>query len=493
MLGAVRFASQTSFYWTFKELKHESTAPSGVTFSVFTEPLRNWNSIGAVALPSEPKVFTEPLRNWNKSSLISWLISSLVFTEPLRNWNQQLIQALFMTWHVFTEPLRNWNTYRNEPMMMVFRVFTEPLRNWNRRITIKINNNIFNLVDRDINVYAYREGDGVNTLITTQDITGNNNIFIGDNNVSFRVIDNNGLAIADINVSYELQGGTPIFVGQTNSDGMISNYPLSFPIDLLDTNIDFIFTFPSSYGLENNEIVISKKIISGYYISTYQPISLVANITEHNNGMKTVEMDDNSYAISKYTFANPVLDNIMMVPLDNVNYFNIQSVSSVVRFLTISDVLIISGFGLIAPIFAVFITDTITGGTVAVVGVAATIYLITRSIGQIPLAALIDRIKGERDDFWFMFFGSIGISLVPLLYLVIQTPLQLYGVQFLYGLFGAIVFPSWMAIFTRHIDKGKEGIEWGVYQTLVDLGSATTALIGGFIAFRFGFDNLFNP
>lgn len=174
-----------------------------------------------------------------------------------------------------------------------------------------------------------------------------------------------------------------------------------------------------------------------------------------------------------------------------LGYFSLKKINPVIRYLTISDILVIGGFGLILPIFAVFITESIKGGTVEVVGIAMAIYLITKSLGQIPVAGIIDKIKGERDDFWVMFIPSVLYSLVPLLYLTIDTPEGLYLVQFIYGLAAAAVFPAWMAIFTRHIDKEHEGVEWGVYQTLVDLGSAAAASLGGFIAFRFGFEYLF--
>lgn len=173
------------------------------------------------------------------------------------------------------------------------------------------------------------------------------------------------------------------------------------------------------------------------------------------------------------------------------NYFILRKINSVIRILTISDVLIISGFGLVAPIFAVFITDSIKGGTLEVVGIASAIYLLAKSLGQIPAAIIIDKIKGEKDDFWAMLIGSVIFSIVPLFYLVINTPVQLYLVQLMYGISTAITLPAWMAIFTRHIDKKHEGVEWGVYQTLVDLGGAGAASLGGFLAYRFGFAPLF--
>lgn len=172
-------------------------------------------------------------------------------------------------------------------------------------------------------------------------------------------------------------------------------------------------------------------------------------------------------------------------------YFNVRKINSVIRFLTLSDIFLLGAFGLIAPVFAVFVIGNINMGTVEVVGIAEGIYLLTRSVGQIPFAALIDRIKGEKDDYWALFIGSLVFSVIPLFYLVISEPWHLYVLQFFYGLASAATYPSWYAIFTRHIDKNHEGVEWGVYQTLVDFSMAATASIGGFIAYRYGFSQLF--
>jgi len=61
----------------------------------------------------------------------------------------------------------------------------------------------------------------------------------------------------------------------------------------------------------------------------------------------------------------------------------------------------------------------------------------------------------------------------------------------LYGIAAALTFPSWMAIFTRHMDHNREGIEWGMYYTMIDLSAACAATIGGFVAVKFGFIPLF--
>lgn len=170
-----------------------------------------------------------------------------------------------------------------------------------------------------------------------------------------------------------------------------------------------------------------------------------------------------------------------------LQHYFLKDINPVIRLLIISDTVLVGAAGLLGPIFALFIEDFIQGGNAAVAGLAASIYLFTKSVFQIPIAHFIDRIRGERDDFWLMFIFTIIIAFIPLLYLIITTPFQLYIVQFILGLFTAFTFPTYMAIFTRHIDKEKEGTEWGIYFTLTDLTSAALAAVGGYIATTQGF------
>jgi len=155
------------------------------------------------------------------------------------------------------------------------------------------------------------------------------------------------------------------------------------------------------------------------------------------------------------------------------------------------DVLFFSAFGLIGPIFAVFITNQIEGATIATVGFATTINLLARSLLQMPVARYIDSHKGEKDDFFLMVVGSLLVSIVPLLYIFVKTPTHLYAIQLIYGIGGAISSPGWYAIFTRHIDKTKEGTEWSLENVSIALAAAGAASLGGILADKLGFQVLF--
>jgi MFS family permease len=169
----------------------------------------------------------------------------------------------------------------------------------------------------------------------------------------------------------------------------------------------------------------------------------------------------------------------------------ISFVNKIIRVLVLGDIMFFSAYGLIGPIFAVFVTNQVAGATIATAGFAATINLLVRALLQMPIARYIDRHKGEKDDFIFMVAGSTLISVVPFAYFFVSTPLHLYLAQVVLGIGGALANPGWFAIFTRHIDKNKEGTEWTLENVGVGLAAAGTAAIGGLLAQRFGFHNLF--
>jgi hypothetical protein len=127
-----------------------------------------------------------------------------------------------------------------------------------------------------------------------------------------------------------------------------------------------------------------------------------------------------------------------------LGHYFLKGIKPVIRLLIISDTVIIGAAGLLGPILRFLLRILLSGGNAAVAGLAAGIYLFTKSILQIPIANFIDKVRGEKDDFRLMFICTILIALIPLLYLVIDTPLQLYFVQFILGSFTAFTFPTYL-------------------------------------------------
>lgn len=168
-----------------------------------------------------------------------------------------------------------------------------------------------------------------------------------------------------------------------------------------------------------------------------------------------------------------------------------MKISHVVRTLVVSDFFINAGFSVFAPVFAIFVTKQIDGGTLSVVGFAAAIFQIFKSSLQIPIAKYLDKNHGEYDDFYSMVLGTFLIALVPFLYLFATKSSHVYIIQAIYGIGASFAIPPWYAIFSRHLDKLQENVEWSLDSIAIGIGAAASAALGGFLAEKFGFQFVF--
>lgn len=166
-------------------------------------------------------------------------------------------------------------------------------------------------------------------------------------------------------------------------------------------------------------------------------------------------------------------------------------VNRTISTLIVADFLVNAGFSLFAPVFAVFVTKQITGGSLEVIGFAAAIAQIVKVIFQIPIARYLDRNHGEYDDFISLMIGNFLMVMVPFAYLFATLPTHIFFIQGLYGLALAFVVPPWFAIFTRHIDKMQESIEWSFESVSIGISGAGSAALGGIVATRLGFQSVF--
>ncbi|MBU1290030.1 MFS transporter [Patescibacteria group bacterium] len=150
-----------------------------------------------------------------------------------------------------------------------------------------------------------------------------------------------------------------------------------------------------------------------------------------------------------------------------------------------------AGLGFMAPIFAIFLTEKIQGGNIAVVGYAAAIYWIILSLVVIPFGRYLDKNHGEKDDIWFIILGNFLAALAVCGYLLSFLPWHIYLCQVIYAIGMGMNIPGYTAIFTRHIDRGKEAFDWSVRAALIGFGSGIAGALGGVVANRFGFYILF--
>ncbi|MDP3734157.1 MAG: MFS transporter [Nanoarchaeota archaeon] len=156
--------------------------------------------------------------------------------------------------------------------------------------------------------------------------------------------------------------------------------------------------------------------------------------------------------------------------------------------LMFSDVFVVTGFGLMEPILAIFIKENLVGGTIFAAGLASAIFLATKSVVQLPFSRYVDR---DEDKVRWLVIGAFLISLVPMIYIFSKHIYHIYAAQALFGIGSGLAYPAWLSLWSINLDKKQEGFEWSLYSTLAGLGAATTATIGAAIAEFIGFTYTF--
>ncbi len=159
-----------------------------------------------------------------------------------------------------------------------------------------------------------------------------------------------------------------------------------------------------------------------------------------------------------------------------------------IRLLLFSSIFVDTGFGFIDPILSIFIKDNLIGGTIFTAGVASTIYLITKSVLQLPFSRYVDK---HDDKVKWLLVGTAAMVLVPFIYIFCNNILYIYLAQIFLGVGSALAYPTWLGLWSIHLDKKKESFEWSLYSTTTGIGTAITASLGAAIAQWFGFRSAF--
>ncbi len=166
------------------------------------------------------------------------------------------------------------------------------------------------------------------------------------------------------------------------------------------------------------------------------------------------------------------------------------NINRIVKFFILSDLTFLSGWGLLDPLFAVFVTKNVVGASLMTVGVMAGIYWTIKSALQIPISIFLDKNHGEKDDFYALVGGLLLASLVLFSFMAATKVWHLYLIQIFKAVAFAFYVPAWTAILSRHLDKDQVAFEWALASTSVGFAIGLAGLIGGWLA-NYGFNLIF--
>lgn len=178
------------------------------------------------------------------------------------------------------------------------------------------------------------------------------------------------------------------------------------------------------------------------------------------------------------------------IPVFSIKVF-FQVINKFIFVMALADFVVVAAFGLISPILAIYLTEQIPGGSLEVIGFSSMIFFLMAALFKMPIAKIIDKNSAEYDDYYVTLAGYFLMSFIPFCYIFVSAPMHLYILEGIHGLSVAMAYPGWMALFTRHVDKGKEGFSWSFYATSANVGAAIGAAAGGIVAHRVGFHFLF--
>ncbi|HQE96586.1 MAG TPA: MFS transporter [Methanothrix sp.] len=159
------------------------------------------------------------------------------------------------------------------------------------------------------------------------------------------------------------------------------------------------------------------------------------------------------------------------------------------KLLLLSDIFVLTGFGLIQPILAIYINDGgVNGGTMLTAGMASALFILTKSLVQLPFGHYVDsQASKER----WLILGTLLMAAVPIIYLSASSIYQIYLAELIYGLGSGLAYPTWLGLWSVNLDRGKESFQWSIYHTTTGVGTAATGAGGAAMASQVGFSATF--
>lgn len=157
-----------------------------------------------------------------------------------------------------------------------------------------------------------------------------------------------------------------------------------------------------------------------------------------------------------------------------------------IRILLGTNALILLASAMLGPIYAIFVTQI--GGDLMDASIAGFLFAISAGLITLLTGKYADGVK-HNDKILVLGYSIIGVGF--LLYPFVASVYTLFAIQALIGIGNAVYSPAFDKLYSIHLDHGKDGEEWGTWESLNYFMGAFGALLGGWLVTKFGFNTLF--
>lgn len=156
--------------------------------------------------------------------------------------------------------------------------------------------------------------------------------------------------------------------------------------------------------------------------------------------------------------------------------------NKVIAFLTLSDMFTWGIYMVFTSFIGIYVATKFSENALEIVGIGVACFNFSRAFFQIPIGFITDRIKKDRDDIALLTLGNLLMGVPYLILPFMQAPLVYYLAMFVVGLGGAMNLVNWRKLFAKNLVEGKEGLNYGVYDTAMSTFMIIFGLIFGFIS-----------
>lgn len=163
---------------------------------------------------------------------------------------------------------------------------------------------------------------------------------------------------------------------------------------------------------------------------------------------------------------------------------------NVLKNLFAADLLLVGSYGLLLPVFALFLTERLPDASIQAVSASAALWLFCYALFDWIFAAYLQH--GEPTDRARagLVAGSVLAALVPLFYIYATDMTLIYAGQIFLGVGLGLGKTSWSHLMRRITEEKHRRTVRKMRQFSNVMIMAAAAALGGIVASQFGFDRL---
>ncbi|MDP3971237.1 MAG: MFS transporter [bacterium] len=157
-----------------------------------------------------------------------------------------------------------------------------------------------------------------------------------------------------------------------------------------------------------------------------------------------------------------------------------------IKILLITNSFILLTGAMLGPIYAIFVEQI--GGSLLDASLAGGVFALAAGITVLISGRYTDKVKEPE---LIIVFGYVIVGFGFIMYVFVNSLWSLLLVQVIVGLGEAIYSPSFDAVYSQHLKKGRAGREWSLWEAMFYFTAAIGAIMGGIIVTYLGFSSLF--